>query len=292
MQDFVGRTAVITGAASGLGREFARLARSLGMRLVLADVDASSLEKVVSELGAKPNVVGLAVDVSDAMQVQGLAARAQRDFGATHLLFNNAGVVAGGYLWEHTERDWQWVLGVNLMGVVHGLQAFVPTMLKSSRAGEPAHIVNTASVAGWLSAPLMGIYNVSKHAVVTLTETLFQDLRLAGSSIGVTLLSPAFVPTGIGDSERNRPAHWASETPASASQRAAQVQTAKAIASGRISAAEVAHMTFDAIRSDRFYVFTHPRILPTLTNRVRHAVEGLLPADPYELRPASRPRVD
>lgn len=292
MQDFVGRTAVITGAASGFGREFARLARSLGMRLVLADVDASSLETLVSELGARPNVVGVTVDVSDALQVRGLAARTQREFGATHLLFNNAGVGSGGYVWEHTERDWQWVLGVNLMGVVHGLQSFVPLMLESSRAGEPAHIVNTASVAGWLSAPLMGIYSVSKHAVVTLTETLYQDLHLAGSNIGVTLLSPAFVPTGIGESERNRPAHWLSQASPSASQRAAQAHIAKAIASGRITAADVAQMTFDAIRTERFYVFTHPRILPTLTDRVRHAVEGLPPADPYESRPQSRPHID
>jgi len=292
MQDFAGRTAVITGAASGLGREFARLAQSLGMRLVLADIDADSLDRLVSELGARPNVVAVKTDVSDASQVQALALRARSEFGATHLLFNNAGVGSGGYVWENTERDWQWVLGVNLMGVVHGLRFFVPAMLESSRAGEPAHIINTASVAGWLSAPLMGIYNASKHAVVTLTETLYQDLRLAGSKIGVTLLSPAFVPTGIDQSERNRPARWASEAPSSASQRAAQAQSAKAVASGRIGAAEVAQMTFDAIRVDRFYVFTHPRILPTLSDRVHHAVQGLLPADPYESRPESRPRID
>ena len=292
MQDFAGRTAVITGAASGFGREFARLARSLGMRLVLADIDASSLEPLVTELGGKPNVIGVPTDVSDALQVRDLAACTQREFGATHLLFNNAGVGSGGYVWEHTERDWQWVLGVNLMGVVHGLQSFVPPMLESSRVGEPAHIVNTASVAGWLSAPLMGIYNVSKHAVVTLTETLHQDLRLAGSKIGVTLLSPAFAPTGIDQSERNRPARWASDAPLSASQRAAQAQSAKAIASGRIGAAEVARMTFDAVRAERFYVFTHPRIFPTLSARVRHAVEGLLPADPYESRPESRPHIE
>ena len=292
MQDFVGRTAVITGAASGFGREFARMARSLGMRLVLADVDATALDELVQDLGGKPHVLGATVDVSDGRQVQHLAQRAQREFGSIHLLFNNAGVGAGGYVWENSEHDWQWVLGVNLMGVVHGLHHFVPRMLESSRAGEPAHIVNTASVAGWLSAPLMGIYNVSKHAVVTLTETLFQDLRLAGSNIGVTLLSPAFVATGIGDSERYRPARWAASGPPSASQRAAQAQTAKAIESGRLNAAQVAELTFDAIRADRFYVFTHPRILPTLVSRVRHAVDGLAPADPYESRPQNRPQID
>jgi len=292
MHDFAGRTAVITGAASGLGREFARLARSLGMRLVLADIEPNSLQELVAELGGKPHVIGLTVDVSDARQVQGLAARAQGEFGLIHLLFNNAGVGGGGYVWENAEQDWQWVLGVNLMGVVHALHCFVPLMLESNRAGEPAHIVNTASVAGWLSAPLMGVYNVSKHAVVTLTETLFQDLRLAGSGIGVTLLSPAFVPTGIGDCERHRPAQWVTGVALSASQRAAQAQVTKAVESGRLSAAQVAQLTFDAIRANRFYVFTHPRILPTLSARVRHALEGLPPADPYESRPENRPRVD
>lgn len=292
MQDFHGRTAVITGAASGFGREFARSARSLGMRLVLADVDQAALEELVAELGDKPNVIGMRVDVSQAAQVERLAARAQREFGPVHLLFNNAGVGAGGYVWENTEHDWQWVLGVNLMGVVHGLHYFVPGMLESSRAGEPAHIVNTASAAGWLSAPLMGVYSVSKHAVVALTESLFHDLRLADSKIGVTLLSPAFVATGIGRSERNRPDRTADGPAPTASQRAAHTQTAKAIESSRLSAAQVAQMTFDAIRAERFYVFTHPRILPTVSSRVRHAVEGLLPADPYEGQPENRPRVD
>lgn len=292
MQDFAGRTAVITGAASGFGREFARLAHGLGMRLVLADIDSAPLDHLVAELGGEPDIVGARVDVSDASQVQGLATRALREFGAVHLLFNNAGVGGGGYVWENSERDWQWVLGVNLMGVVHGLRYFVPPMLESSRAGQPAHIVNTASVAGWLSTPLMGVYNVSKHAVVTLTETLYHDLRLAGAHIGVTLLSPAFVATGIAQCERNRPAHLAPDAPPSASQRIAQGQTARAVQSSRVSAAQVAQMTFDAIRADRFYVFTHPRILPTLTSRVRRAVESLPPADPYESQPENRPRVE
>jgi len=262
------------------------------MRLVLADVDEAALAALVAELGDKANVIGVKVDVSDAAQVENLAARAQGAFGPVHLLFNNAGVGSGGYVWENSEHDWQWVLGVNLMGVVHGLRHFVPAMLASSRAGEPAHIVNTASVAGWLSAPLMGVYNVSKHAVVTLTETLFHDLRLAGSKIGVTLLSPAFVATGISHSDRSRPERFAADSPPTASQRAAQAQTAKAVESSRLSAAQVAQMTFDAIRAERFYVFTHRQILPSVRSRVLHAVEGLAPADPYEDRPESRPRVD
>jgi len=290
MQDFKGRTAVITGAASGFGREFARLGRSLGMRLVLADVDQVELDKTIAELGGGPDVIGLRVDVADPAQVKALADLARRSFGAVHLLFNNAGVGSGGYVWENSLHDWQWVLGVNLMGVVHGLRHFVPGMLESSRAGEPAHIVNTASMAGWLNAPLMGVYNVSKQAVVALTETLYHDLKLAEAKIGVSLLSPAFVATGIGQSHRNRPQHLAGEAP-TASQRAAQAQTKKAVESGRLSAEQVAQLTFDAIRADRFYVFTHPQILPLVSERARHAVEGLAPADPYEGRPEVRPKV-
>ncbi len=291
MQDFQGRTAVITGAASGFGREFARIGRALGMRLVLADIDAVALDKTIAEMGARPDVVGMQVDVSDSGQVERLAALAKESFGPVHLLFNNAGVAAGGYVWENSERDWEWVLGVNLMGVVHGLRHFLPAMLESSRAGEPAHIVNTASIAGWLNAPLMGVYNVSKQAVVALSETLYHDLQLAGSAIGVSLLSPAFVATGISHSHRNRPAHLGSDAP-TPSQRAAQAQSQKAVASGRMSAVEVARMTFDAIRANRFYIFTHPQILPLVADRTRHAIEGLAPADPYESRPDVRPRVE
>jgi short-subunit dehydrogenase len=146
-------------------------------------------------------------------------------------------------------------------------------------------------MAGWLNAPLMGVYNVSKQAVVALTESLYHDLQLAGSQVGVSLLSPAFVATGISRSHRNRPERLASEalTP---SQRAAQAQSKKAVESGRVSAAQVAQMTFDAIRAKRFYIFTHPQILPLVTNRTRHAVEGLAPADPYEGRPEVRPKVE
>jgi short-subunit dehydrogenase len=177
------------------------------------------------------------------------------------------------------------------MGVVHGLRHFVPAMLQDNRAGEPGHIVNTASMAGWLNAPLMGVYNVSKQAVVSLSESLYHDLRVAGSTIGVCLLSPAFVATGIDRSHRNRPdaSAAAATTP---SQRAAQAQTRKAVESGRLTAAEVAQITFDAIRADRFYVFTHPQILPLVANRTRHVLEGLPPADPYEGRPDLRPRVE
>lgn len=290
MDPLVGRVAVITGAGSGFGREFARLGHRYGMKLVLADVQPDALDATLAELrAAGATAVGAVVDVARSEQVQDLADRAYREFGQVHLLFNNAGVGGGGYVWEATERDWQWVMGVNLMGVVHGIRHFVPRMLAANRAGEPGHIVNTASMAGWVCAPLMGVYNASKHAVVALTETLYHDLRLAGSSIGVTLLCPAFVPTGITRSERNRPAELANEGGPTASQQVAQQQSEKAVASGKISAAEVAQMTFDAIRADRFFVFTHPKILPTVEERYQAALRGAPPADPFASKPQVRP---
>lgn len=285
-----GRVAVITGAGSGFGREFARLGAQHGMRLVLADIDETALAATVTELQqAGTTVAAEVVDVAASRQVARLADRAYGEFGAVHLLMNNAGVACGGYLWENTDRDWQWVLGVNLMGVVHGVQHFVPRMLAAEARGEPGHVVNTASMAGWLTAPLMGVYNVSKHAVVALTETLHHDLRLAQSAIGVTLLSPAFVPTGIAQSHRVRPGELANAAAPTRSQQLAQSNSEKAVAGGRISAADVAALTFDAVRANRFYVYTHPKILGSVQARFDAALAGEPPADPFASRPATRP---
>jgi NAD(P)-dependent dehydrogenase (short-subunit alcohol dehydrogenase family) len=290
MRDLAGKVAVITGAGSGFGREFARLAAGERMKLMLADVQRGALEATAAELAAGgAEVSAEVVDVADSGQVERLADRAYAEFGAVHLLMNNAGVGCGGYVWENSERDWQWVLGVNLMGVVHGVRHFVPRMLAANRTGTPGHIVNTASMAGWLSAPLMGIYNVSKHAVVTLTETLYHDLKLAQSTIGVTVLCPAYVPTGIAASHLTRPDALASSAPPTASQKMAQAGIEKAVAGGRLSAAQVAEMTFAAVREDRFYVFSHPQILPTVRARCDAALAGEPPADPFATRPSTRP---
>lgn len=290
MDQLAGKVAVITGAGSGFGREFARLGHRYGMKLVLADVQADALEATLAELhAAGASAIGAVVDVARSEQVKDLAQRAYREFGHVHLLFNNAGVGGGGYVWESSERDWQWVLGVNLMGVVHGIRHFVPRMLAANRQGEPGHIVNTASMAGWVCAPLMGVYNVSKHAVVALTETLYHDLRLAKSTIGVTLLCPAFVPTAITQSERTRPAELANEGGPTTSQRIAQQQSEKAVATGRLSAADVARLTFDAVQADRFFVFTHPKILPTVEARYQAALRASAPADPFASKPEARP---
>jgi len=290
MKDLNGKVAVITGAGSGFGREFARLGAHEGMKLVLADVQREALDAVVAELkGAGAEVIGEIVDVADSGQVAQLADRAFQTFGPVHLLMNNAGVGGGGYLWENTDKDWDWVLGVNLMGVVHGIQHFVPRMLEANRHGTPGHIVNTASMAGWLAAPLMGVYNVSKHAVVALSETLHHDLRLAQSTIGVTALCPAFVPTGIADSHRNRPKTLANPAPPTTSQRMAQAASEKAVSSGRMTAEHVARMTFDAVRENRYYVFTHPQILPTVQARFEAALRGDAPADPFAGKPSAKP---
>jgi NAD(P)-dependent dehydrogenase (short-subunit alcohol dehydrogenase family) len=269
MDNFAGKVAVITGAGSGFGRELARIASQLGMKLVLADVQRDALDATVAEMQAAgtPTIAEL-VDVAKSEQVQRLADVAFGEFGNVHLLFNNAGVASSpGLLWETTEADWRWVMGVNLMGVANGVRHFVPRMLAANAQGEPGHIVNTASVAGLLCPPHLGIYNVSKHGVVALTETLYHELRLAKSNIGVSVLCPGFVPTGIAQSERNRPADLANAAAPSAEQLAAKAQVDKEVASNKITAAEVAQLTFDAIRSERFYVHTHPEMLPAVQAR-------------------------
>jgi len=283
---FEGKVAVITGAGSGFGREFAKEGAALGMKLVLADLDAAALAATVDAVRAQGgDAIGVTTDVSDAAQVEALARASLDAYGGVHLLFNNAGVGAGGFVWENSANDWQWVFGVNVMGVANGLRAFVPVMLEQN---EPAHIVNTASVAGLLAAPAMGVYNASKHAVVALTETLHHDLRLAGASlIGVSLLCPAFVPTGIARAERSRPEALANETPLTASQKLAARQLTRAVEGGKLSARDVARLTFDAVREGRFYVITHPNIMPSVRLRLDDIAQLRNPTDPMSLK---RPR--
>ncbi|HMN65906.1 MAG TPA: SDR family oxidoreductase [Burkholderiaceae bacterium] len=289
MKDFAGKVAVVTGAGSGFGREFARIGAQLGMKLSLADIQPEALAATVDELrGQGAQVIGETVDVSRSADVERLAQRTLDAYGAVHLLFNNAGVASGGLVWENSVKDWEWVLGVNLWGVIHGVRTFVPIMLAQ---GDECHVVNTASVAGLLSPQLMGVYNVSKHGVVTLTETLYQDLRVTGARVGVSLLCPAFVPTGIAQSHRNRPADLHDGSEPTASMIAAQKASEKAVSSGRISAAEVARMTFDAIRENRFYVITHPKILASVELRLQDVIEQRNPSDPFSFKPdvAHRP---
>ncbi|RDK03861.1 SDR family oxidoreductase [Paraburkholderia lacunae] len=286
MFEFEGKVAVITGAASGFGRAFAEKGASLGMKLVLADVDPAALAQTVDALRAGgAEVLGVPTDVSSAAQVEALAQAALDAFGKVHLLFNNAGVGSGGFLWESSANDWAWVFGVNVMGVAHGVRVFTPIML---RQNEPAHIVNTASVAGLLSPPAMGIYNASKHAVVSLTETLYHDLQLAqaaGGEVGCSLLCPAFVPTGIANAERARPEALRNDTGPTRSQIAAGKQLQRAVQSGKLTAADVAALTFEAIRTRRFYVVTHPGIMETVKLRHDDIEQQRNPTDPLSLKP-------
>jgi NADP-dependent 3-hydroxy acid dehydrogenase YdfG len=283
MEQFEGKVAVITGAASGFGREFAKKGAALGMKLVLADVDRDALAATADALVALgADAITVPTDVSDGAQVEALARQALDAFGKVHLLFNNAGVGSGGFVWESSANDWQWMFGVNVMGVAHGVRVFTPIMLRQC---EPAHIVNTASVAGLLSPPSMAVYNASKHAVVALTETLYHDLRAVGGEVDCSLLCPAFVPTGIADAERSRPAALANDAALTPSQIVAGKQVHKAVRAGKLSAAEVADITFDAIRARRFYIVTHAHIMATVQLRHDDIEQLRNPTDPYSLRP-------
>ncbi|WP_439114256.1 SDR family oxidoreductase [Hydrogenophaga sp.] len=287
IDDFKGKTAVLTGAGSGFGLECARIGASLGMNLVLVDVQQDALDQAAAEMtAAGAQVLARRVDVSNNTQMEALATEVQQRFGAPHVVFNNAGVGSGGLIWENSVKDWEWVLGVNLWGVIHGVRLFTPMMLAAAKA-DPAyqgHIVNTASMAGLLTPPNMGIYNVSKHAVVSLTETLYQDLKLVSDQVSASVLCPYFVPTGISQSHRNKPAELADEK-ATQSQLIGQAMSDKAVSSGKITAAQVASMVFDAMRADQFYIYSHPKALGNARQRFDAIVAGTNPADPFAERP-------
>ena len=263
-----GRVAVITGAGSGIGRELAWACGRQGASVVLADIDEPGL----AETARRMEVPTLQVrcDVSKAADLEALAEKTYAKFGAAHLIFNNAGVAVCGPAWAATLQDWKWVLDINLMGVVHGIRAFVPRMLAQGGEG---HVVNTSSVAGLLSLPGSAVYCVSKHAVVTLSECLYHDLRAAKSRIGVSVLCPAFVNTGIGESQRNRPRELAETNPLAAPYDDAM---RRAVAAGRLTAADVAAITLDAVKNDRFYVLPHQKIKSSIETRM-HDILGELP---------------
>jgi NAD(P)-dependent dehydrogenase (short-subunit alcohol dehydrogenase family) len=228
------------------------------------------------------------LDVAKAEQVEAMGAATLRQFGAPHFVFNNAGVGAGGLIWEHTLKDWEWVVGVNLMGVAHGVRVFTPMMLDAAKhdANYQGHIVNTASMAGMLNAPNMGVYNVTKHAVVSLSETLYQDLALVSDQVGCSVLCPYFVPTGIHMSHRNRPQDMIDRgLKPTKSQLIAQAMSTKAVESGKITASDVAAMVFDAIRNNQFYIFSHPKALGMVQTRLEDAMLQRNPTDPFKDKP-------
>lgn len=270
MKQLKGKTAVVTGAGSGLGRAIAIECARRGMRLVLADINPSAASATGALLGDR---AWLAVhcDVSDPDDVARLAQAAYERFGEVHLLVNNAGVGAGGRIWNTTASDWAWVMGVNVMGVVHGIQAFVPRMLAS---GEACHVVNTASAAGLTMGSGFAIYVASKHAVVALTESLYQELQQeAGARLGVSVLCPAYVETGFAQTERTRPARYAHANPDTPDYMG-RFEHAK----GEFDAGVVATATLDAVEADRFYIVTHESIKPFIEIRMRDILEGRNPS--------------
>ena len=285
--NFTGKTAVLTGAGSGFGLECARIGARLGMNLVLVDVQQDALDAAAHELeSADVQVLAMKVDVSSASQMQALGAAVLARFGAPHFVFNNAGVGSGGLIWENSVQDWEWVLGVNVMGVVHGVRVFTPMMLDAAKKDPlwQGHIVNTASMAGLLNPPNMGVYNVSKHAVVSLSETLYQDLALVTDQIGASVLCPFFVATGIGRSHRNRPAGLGAEKPTK-SQLIQQAMTGKAVDSGKVSAADVAQLVFDAMASRQFYIYSHPKAIKSVQTRLEDILQARNPTDPFADKP-------
>ena len=279
MRELRGKIAAVTGASSGLGRSMALAFAAEGMDLALADVDEVNLSSVQDEVMAKGvRAITLKVDVSNAQQLEGFRDQTLTRLGGVHVVCNNAGVSPLGAVWENTPADWQWILGVNLWGVIHGVRAFTPHLLKQ----DEGHIVNTASVAGLISPPGSGAYNVTKHGVVALSESLHHDLRERNSKVGVSVLCPAYVPTGIVDSERSRP----KDLPTSAKSKetlAREAMLRKAVTSGKISADQVAQAVIAAIKEERFYILTHPRIKGAIQARMEDILNDRAPRDPMKL---------
>ncbi|MEE8581246.1 MAG: SDR family NAD(P)-dependent oxidoreductase, partial [Myxococcota bacterium] len=262
------KVAVVTGAASGIGRGMAECFAEAGMKLVLADVEEAGLEKTAEALGSGgAELLSLRVDVSQPAQVEALAQQAIERFGAVHLLCNNAGVATGGVpTWESTLEDWQWVIGVNLMGVIHGIRSFLPRMIEH---GEEAHVVNTASIAGLVTGGGNAIYSVTKHAVVALSESLHNELAAHQSKVKMSVLCPGWVNTAIFEAARNRPPELANaaERPLGAEAQLAHKFMLEQAAKG-LDPRQVGEIVLDAVRAERFYILTHPDWKNMIQNRM------------------------
>ncbi|MBR7799812.1 SDR family NAD(P)-dependent oxidoreductase [Undibacterium fentianense] len=275
MQELKGKVAVITGAAEGIGKAIAFAAAVEGMHLVLADINATILDQTVQQIrAAGTEVIGLTIDVSKEDQIQQLADTAYSQFGAVHLLINNAGVAFAKSSWETTAKDWEWIMGINLYGVSHALRIFVPRMLA---ANQPGHIVNTASLAGLIAEPALAAYNVSKFGVVALSEGLYHDLSLRKSSIGVSVLCPSWVKTRIADSERQRdPADRSQIESLGKVTQKTGAAVMQAVASG-IAPEKVAQDVMDGVKNNQFYILTHPESKAAVHIRAEDIIQGRSP---------------
>jgi NADP-dependent 3-hydroxy acid dehydrogenase YdfG len=284
MQELHDKVAVVTGAASGIGRALAHAFARNGMRVVLADVERAALDDAAQSVAATgTQALAVPTDVSRATDVERLARAALDRFGAVHVVCNNAGVAITGPLWSYTLADWQWVLGVNLWGVIHGVRVFTPILLAQ---GVEAHLVNTASMAGLTCVPNMGMYGASKHAVVAVSETLHHELALLASPVKVSVLCPAVVNTRIRDSARNRPAHL-SDTAAAAPRGADVEATARSLLAAGLAPEQVADAVLDAIRAERLYVFPTPDSAARIRTRMDDILAG---RNPRPSGPAGFPR--
>jgi NAD(P)-dependent dehydrogenase (short-subunit alcohol dehydrogenase family) len=271
-----GKVAVVTGAASGIGRALAAGFASEGMHVAMADIEEDALAAAAKEVGEHgANVLAVRTDVSKGAEVDALAARVYDEFGTCHVVCNNAGVGSGGAMWELTEADWAWVLGVNLWGVIHGIRAFVPRLVEQ----DEGHVVNTGSIAGLTSAPMMGPYNASKHAVVTISETLQRELGLNGSAVRVSVVCPGFVQTRIAESDRNRPQHLRNAVESEVNEVGRELLR-QIVASG-LPPEEVARQVVDAVKHDRFYVLPHPHMKGLVRTRMEDILEERSPAPEF-----------
>lgn len=275
MQELNGRTAVITGAASGIGLAMAHRFGAAGMSLVLGDVEADALDAAVTELSdADHEVAAMQIDVRDLEAIRAFEEFARESFGNVHILCNNAGVGAGGPVSDPENLElWKWTIDINLWGVIYGCKVFMPAMLEH---GEECHVVNTASMAGHASAPMMGPYNISKYGVVALSETMAKEMAMMQTNLGVSVLCPAFVQTKIATSDRNLPADVKDPRQPDADRAGTQAVVEQLVAAG-IPTAEVAEAVHDAVVDDEFWILTHPESKPAITERARQIVEGINP---------------
>lgn len=272
MQDLKGKVAVVTGGASGIGKAMADRFAAEGMKIVIADVQQDALDRAKADLeGRGAEVLAVLCDVSKLEKVEDLARQTVARFGGVHVLCNNAGVASAGAAWERSHADWEWVMGVNLWAVVHGVRVFVPLMLAS---GEECHVVNTASMAGLITAPGMSIYNVTKFGVVSLSECLFHELKMRNAKVGVSVLCPAWVQTGIVDSERNRPAEFANPESMKPGQDAKMLEAmVRQLVTHGQTPEKIAGDVLNAVKTRKFYILTHPEFKALVKTRMEDILE-------------------